>query len=99
MYTVINGLKIHYLVEGDGIRCVIPGLADTPIYERRFSANLRRHLKLVFVELRANRSASGSNIASATSVTINHRQNPDKRPRFVCRRSHRADFSSSMGPT
>ncbi len=43
MYANINGLKIHYVVEGGGIPCVIPSLAGTRIYERTFSANLRRH--------------------------------------------------------
>jgi proline iminopeptidase len=69
MYTVINGLRIHYLIEGDGIPYVIPSLAGTPIYERTFSANLRRHLKLVFVELRANRSDVGD-VASTTLDSI-----------------------------
>jgi len=52
MHAIINGLKIHYVIEGTGIACVIPSLAGTPIYERTFSANLRRHLKLVFVRER-----------------------------------------------
>lgn len=69
MYATINGLKTHYLIEGTGILCLIPSLAGTPIYERTFSANLRRHLKLVFVELRANRSDPGD-IGSTTLDSI-----------------------------
>jgi proline iminopeptidase len=69
MYATINGLKIHYVIEGTGIPCVIPSLAGTPIYERTFSAHLRRHLKLVFVELRANRSDVGD-IGSTTLDSI-----------------------------
>jgi proline iminopeptidase len=69
MYTNINGLKIHYLIEGSGIPCVIPSLAGTRIYERTFSANLRRHLKLVFVELRSNRSDVGD-IGSTTLDSV-----------------------------
>src|SRR5260370_10523059 len=69
MYANINGLKIHYIVEGGGIPCVIPSLAGTRIYERTFSASLRRHLKLVFVELRSNRSALGD-IGSTTLDSI-----------------------------
>lgn len=69
MHALINGLKIHYLVEGDGIPCVIPSLSGTPVYERTFSANLRRHLKLVFVEIRGNRSDVGD-IGSTTLDSI-----------------------------
>jgi len=69
MYAIINGLKIHYLIEGTGIPCVIPSLGGTPIYERTFSTNLRRHLELVFVELRANRSDVGD-IGSTTLDSI-----------------------------
>jgi proline iminopeptidase len=59
MYTNISGTRIHYLVEGDGVPCMIASLAGTPIYERTFSANLRRHLKMIFVEPRGNRSDIG----------------------------------------
>lgn len=69
MYATINGLKIHYVIEGTGIPCVIPSLSGSPIYERTFSGNLRRHLKLVFVELRANRSDVGD-IGSTTLDSI-----------------------------
>lgn len=59
MFAKLNGLNIHYVVEGEGLPCVIPSLMGTPIYERTFSANLRKHLKLIFLELRANRSDVG----------------------------------------
>jgi len=38
---------------------MIPSLAGTPIYERTLSVNLRRHLKLIFVEPRGSRSEIG----------------------------------------
>ena len=66
MYANIGGTRIHYLVEGRGLPCMIPSLAGTPIYERTFSANLRRHLKLIFVEPRGNRSELGD----VTSLTL-----------------------------
>jgi proline iminopeptidase len=65
MYANIGGTRIHYLVEGRGLPCMIPSLAGTPIYERTFSANLRKHLKMIFVEPRGNRSEVG-NITSLT---------------------------------
>ncbi|MDO8431671.1 MAG: alpha/beta hydrolase [Candidatus Binatus sp.] len=59
MFVNINGTRIHYLAEGNGLPCVIPTLAGSPIYERTFSKKLREHLQLIFVELRANRSDVG----------------------------------------
>ena len=69
MYANINGLKIHYLVEGSEIPCVIPALGGALFYERAFSAELRRNLKLVLVELRGNRSDLGE-VGSTTLDTI-----------------------------
>lgn len=69
MYANINGLKIHYVVEGSGIPCAIPSLGGTLFYERTFSAELRRHLKFVFAELRGNRSDLGD-VGSTTLDTI-----------------------------
>src|SRR5215472_1540574 len=66
MYANVGGTRIHYLVEGDGLPCMIPSLAGTPIYERTFSANLRKHLKMIFVEPRGNRSEVGD----LTSLTL-----------------------------
>lgn len=69
MYANINGLKVHYVIEGNGIPCVIPSLGGTLSYERMFSAELRRHLKLVFAELRGSRSDLGE-VGAATLDTI-----------------------------
>ena len=66
MYANISGTRIHYLVEGEGTPRMIPSLAGTPIYERTFSANLRRRLKMIFVEPRGNRSEIGD----VTSLTL-----------------------------
>jgi proline iminopeptidase len=59
MYINIDGHKIHYTTEGVGYPCLIPSLVGTPPYERGFSSELRKHLQLVFVELRGNRSDVG----------------------------------------
>lgn len=66
MYANISGTRIHYVVEGEGRPCVIASLAGTPIYERTFSANLRRHLRMIFVEPRGNRS----DVGDATGLTL-----------------------------
>jgi len=60
MFATIGGLKLHYLVEGTGIPCIVPTLVGTPILERTFSAELRKRLQLIFLELRAGRSDVGS---------------------------------------
>jgi proline iminopeptidase len=48
---------------------MIPSLAGSPIYERTFSANLRTHLKLIFVEPRGSRSDVGD-VADLTLDTV-----------------------------
>jgi hypothetical protein len=68
MYGIVNALKIHYVIQGIGILCVIPSLGGTLFYERTFSSELRWHLKLVFAELRASRADLGD-VSSATLDT------------------------------
>ncbi len=69
MLTRINGLNIHYLIEGKGIPCLVPSLAGTVFYERSFSRKLREHLQLIFVELRGNRSPA-DDVQSLTVESI-----------------------------
>jgi proline iminopeptidase len=60
MFATVNGVDIHYTVAGSGIPCLVPSIAGTPIYERTFaSPTLLQQLRLIFVELRANRTAVG----------------------------------------
>ena len=70
MYENIRGRRIHYLVEGEGLPCMIPSLAGTAIYERTFSANLRRHMKLIFVEPRGSRSEIGDAAALTLDTVV-----------------------------
>jgi hypothetical protein len=59
MYAHISSTRIHYIVEGEEHPCMIASLAGTPINERTFSAKLRRHLKMMFVAPRGDRSDGG----------------------------------------
>ncbi len=46
----INGFKLHYTIEGTGTLALVIGSAL--YYPRTFSQNLRKHLKLVFIDHR-----------------------------------------------
>ncbi|MDX2445455.1 MAG: alpha/beta hydrolase [Bacteroidales bacterium] len=46
----IDGFKLDYSVEGEGIPCLVIG--SSVYYPRTFSDNLRKHLKMYFVDLR-----------------------------------------------
>ncbi len=46
----VAGATLRYVIEGNGTPCLVVG--SSIYYTRAFSKNLRRHLKLVFVDLR-----------------------------------------------
>lgn len=49
-FVTIDGAKIHYVMEGKGTPCIMIG---SSVYHRRtFSQELRKHLKLVFMDAR-----------------------------------------------
>ena len=47
--TAADGTKLRYVVEGSGIPCVV---VNGSHYQRVFSKDLRRHLKLIFLDFR-----------------------------------------------
>lgn len=49
-YVTITGGKIHYSVEGSGLPCIIT--SSSVYHSRTFSKELRKHLKLVFMDSR-----------------------------------------------
>jgi proline iminopeptidase len=59
MYATVGRVDIFYTVAGEGLPCLVPSLAGTPIYERTFTPALGGDLRLIFAELRANRTAVG----------------------------------------
>ncbi|MGH2559531.1 MAG: alpha/beta fold hydrolase [Thermomicrobiales bacterium] len=59
MYATVGSANVFYTVAGEGLPCLVPSLAGTPIYERTFTPALGGALRLIFVELRANRTAVG----------------------------------------
>jgi len=52
-----DGTKLHYVVEGSGIPCIV---VNGSHYKRVFSKDLRRHLKLVFVDFRHSSEAEAA---------------------------------------
>jgi len=55
--TAADGTKLRYVVEGSGIPCVV---VNGGHYRRVFSKDLRRHLKLVFVDFRKSSEAEAA---------------------------------------
>ena len=50
MHITVNGRKIYYEIEGNGVPCIIlNGL--NPFHKRTFSTNIRSYLQLIFVDL------------------------------------------------
>lgn len=48
--VTIGGTKLRYLVQGEGIPCMVIG--DAVFYPRTFSQNLRDHFRLHFIDIR-----------------------------------------------
>ncbi|HEV8366667.1 MAG TPA: alpha/beta hydrolase [Pyrinomonadaceae bacterium] len=60
-----DGTKLHYVVEGSGIPCIV---VNGDYYRRVFSKDLRRHLKLVFVDFRHSTEAEAA--AKIDDITL-----------------------------
>lgn len=54
----VRGAKLRYVVEGEGLPCLVIG--SSGYYPRTFSADLRKSLKLIFMDLRQFASLDGS---------------------------------------
>jgi len=60
MMARVGGLNLHYETEGRGLPVVIPSLAGSRFYERSFFLGVRNELQTIHVELRGNRSDTGT---------------------------------------
>jgi acetyl esterase/lipase len=49
-FVKVGGYMLHYLVKGEGIPCLVIG--SSIFYPRTFSAELQKHLKMYFVDMR-----------------------------------------------
>jgi len=49
-FIEIDGSKLEYVVEGDGIPCLVIG--SSVYYPKTFSKDLKKHLKMYFVDMR-----------------------------------------------
>lgn len=54
MFASVNGVRLHYEVEGEGLPAIVPSFAGIPIYQRTFSQQLRQHFRLIFLDLRTS---------------------------------------------
>ena len=54
MFVTVNGVRLHYEVEGQGEPAILPSFAGIPIYQRVFSQQLRDHFRLIFLDLRTS---------------------------------------------
>ena len=60
MYARVNGIDIHYTVEGRGFPCLVPRALNTSIAERTFSARLREEMQLIFFDFRGSGRSGGA---------------------------------------
>jgi proline iminopeptidase len=60
-----DGTKLRYVVEGSGIPCIV---VNGGHYRRVYSKDLRRHLKLVFVDFRHSSEAEAA--AKVDDITV-----------------------------
>lgn len=63
--TAADGTKLRYAIEGNGIPCIV---VNGVHYRHLFSKDLRRHLKLVFVDFRNSSEAEAGAKIDDTSV-------------------------------
>ena len=63
--VVADGTKLHYVVEGSGIPCIV---VNGSHYRHVFSKDLRRQLKLVFVDFR--HSSEAESAAKLDDITL-----------------------------
>src|SRR3954454_5224791 len=59
MYVTVGDIDIFYTIAGAGPTCLVPTLAGSPIYGRTFTPALQQDMRLGFIELRGNRTATG----------------------------------------
>jgi proline iminopeptidase len=62
----IDGFKIHYVVKGEGIPCLVIG--SSIYYPRTFSQGLSEHLKMYFVDMPWFASERGAWLADSMSI-------------------------------
>jgi pimeloyl-ACP methyl ester carboxylesterase len=66
MWADVNGTRLHYQVEGDGLPCFVVSGAGSGFYQRSLPAGLRRHLRLIFVDLRGSGRSAPFPVARLT---------------------------------
>ena len=67
MFASVNGVRLHYEIEGEGVPAIVPSFAGIPLYQRTFSRRLRGHLRLIFLDLRPS---GDSELGPMEEITI-----------------------------
>jgi proline iminopeptidase len=62
----VEGAKLHYVIEGDGVPCVV--LGHPILYPRTFSSELRQSIKFIFLSLRHD--AQSDNSMEISKITL-----------------------------
>jgi proline iminopeptidase len=52
MLVTVNGVQLHYELEGTGAPCIVPSTMGCEWYQRAFSGALRQRVQLIFVDVR-----------------------------------------------
>ena len=60
MHATVNGLRLHYEVEGQGLPCLVVRPLGSSIMERTLSSGLRQHLRFILFDHRGSGGSSGS---------------------------------------
>ncbi len=50
-YIKIDGIKLHYIIEGDGIPCLVIGILSN-FYRPVFSSEIKKYIKFIFVDFK-----------------------------------------------
>ena len=54
MFATVNGVRLHYAIEGEGSPLLVVSAGGSPIYQRTLSPRLREHFQLIFLDLRGS---------------------------------------------
>jgi proline iminopeptidase len=70
VFASVNGVRLHYEVEGTGLPLIVVSLAGTPIYQRTYSRRLRDRFQVVFLDGRGSGPSEAGDIAALTVDTV-----------------------------
>jgi proline iminopeptidase len=66
MFATIDDIRLHYEVEGHGPALMVISFGGSLIYQRTFSAQLREHFTLIFLDLRGSGPSETGDVSAMT---------------------------------